>query len=174
MNRSTERDPIREAHAQWVRHGWADAADGMAMVTSVVRVQQLLMERIDAVLRPRGLTFARYEVLRLLSFSRSGAMPMARLGSLLQVHPTSVTSAVDRLERQGYVARVRDDGDKRVVRARITDAGLRVVEEATTGLNDAVFARPGLGREDLHRLTRLLDALRASAGDEVAETSYDH
>ena len=92
-----QRDPIREAHRQWVRHGWGDAADGMVMVTSLVRVQQLLMERIDAVLRPLELTFARYEVLRLLSFSSAGAMPMTRLGSLLQVHPTSVTSAVDRL-----------------------------------------------------------------------------
>ena len=117
------RDPISEAHRQWVSHGWADAADGMAMVTSVVRAQQLLMERIDAVLRPRELTFARYEVLRLLSFAREAAMPMSRLGSLLQVHPTSVTSAVDRLVAQGYVERVRSDDDKRVVRAVLTDAG---------------------------------------------------
>ena len=96
---ATERDPIREAHSQWVRHGWSDAADGMAMVTSVARVQQLLTERIDAVLRPLDLSFARYEVLRLLSFVQSGSMPMTRLGSLLQVHPTSVTSAVERLVR---------------------------------------------------------------------------
>ena len=118
---SKQRDPIREAHAQWVRHGWADAADGMAMVTSIVRVQQLLMERIDAVLRPLDLTFARYEVLMLLSFSSAGAMPMTRLGSLLQVHPTSVTSAVDRLEQQGYVERSRDTADRRVVLASITE-----------------------------------------------------
>src|SRR3954463_11024565 len=96
-----ERDPIREAHRQWVRHGWADAADGMVMVTSLVRAQQLLMERIDAVLRPLELTFARYEVLRLLSFSSAGAMPMTRLGSLLQVHPTSGTSAGERPPRAG-------------------------------------------------------------------------
>ena len=79
------------------------------------------MERIDAVLRPLELTFARYEVLRLLSFSSAGAMPMTRLGSLLQVHPTSVTSAVDRLERQGFVERQRQDDDRRVVLASITD-----------------------------------------------------
>ena len=125
---ATDRDPIREAHSQWVRHGWADAADGMAMVTSLVRVQQLLMERIDAVLRPLDLTFARYEVLRLLSFVQSGSMPMTRLGSLLQVHPTSVTSAVERLVRQGYVERLRRENDRRVVLASLTDAGRDVVE----------------------------------------------
>lgn len=165
----TERDPIREAHRQWQRHGWAVAADGMAMVTSVARVQQLLMERVEAVLRPLDLTFARFEVLRLLSFTQSGAMPMTRLGSLLQVHPTSVTSAVDRLVRQGYVERLRRERDRRVVLASLTPAGRRVVEEATGLLNTQVFESPGLPHDDVVRLTELLAALRASAGDHVAD-----
>ena len=159
------RDPIGEAHRQWVTHGWPDAADGMAMVTSVVRAQQLLMERIDAVLRPRGLTFARYEVLRLLSFAREAAMPMSRLGSLLQVHPTSVTSAVDRLVAQGYVERVRDVDDRRVVRAVLTDAGREAVEEATAALNGEVFEAPGLPEGDVRDLTERLTALRTGLGD---------
>lgn len=161
-------DPIREAHRQWLAHGWRDAADGMAMVTSVVRVHQLLMERIDAVLRPLSLSFARYEILRLLSFTRSGALPMARLGSLLQVHPTSVTSAVDRLERQGYVARSRSADDRRVVLAAITAAGREAVETATVGLNTEVFEKPGLAEPtDVTALSALLDELRAAAGDTV-------
>ena len=159
------RDPINEAHRQWVAHGWPDAADGMAMVTSVVRAQQLLMERIDGVLRPRGLTFARYEVLRLLSFAREGALPMSRLGSLLQVHPTSVTSAVDRLVAQGYVERVRGDADRRVVRAVLTGAGREAVEEATAALNREVFEAPGLPEGDVRELTDRLTALRAGLGD---------
>jgi DNA-binding MarR family transcriptional regulator len=150
-----------------VRHGWADAADGMVMVTSLVRAQQLLMERIDAVLRPLDLTFARYEVLRLLSFSSAGAMPMTRLGSLLQVHPTSVTSAVDRLERQGFVERQRQDEDRRVVLAAITTAGREVVESATAGLNGEVFEQPGLTARQLEDLTRLLGAIRKGGGDTV-------
>ncbi|NYE36808.1 DNA-binding MarR family transcriptional regulator [Nocardioides cavernae] len=159
------RDPISEAHRQWVAHGWGDAADGMAMVTSLVRAQQLLMERIDGVLRPRGLTFARYEVLRLLSFTREAAMPMSRLGSLLQVHPTSVTSAVDRLVAQGYVERVRSDEDKRVVRAVLTDAGREAVEEATAALNGEVFEAPGLPGPQVIDLTERLTGLRAGLGD---------
>jgi len=161
-------DPIREAQRQWVAHGWQDAADGMAMVTSVVRVHQLLMERIDAVLRPLSLSFARYEILRLLSFTHAGALPMARLGSLLQVHPTSVTSAVDRLEKQGYVARSRSADDRRVVLAAITDAGREAVETATVGLNTEIFEKPGLPEPDqVTALTALLDQLRAAAGDTV-------
>ncbi|PUA79681.1 MarR family winged helix-turn-helix transcriptional regulator [Nocardioides currus] len=164
---AADRDPIHEAHGQWTRHGWDDAADGMAMVTSVVRVQQLLMERIDAVLRPLDLTFARYEVLRLLSFVQSGSMPMTRLGSLLQVHPTSVTSAVERLVRQGYVERLRREDDRRVILAALTDAGRDVVERATLGLNRDVFERPGIPTADVLRLTELLGELRSAAGDHV-------
>jgi DNA-binding MarR family transcriptional regulator len=168
---ASDRDPIREAHKQWVQHGWSAAADGMAMVTSLVRVQQLLMERIEAVLRPLDLTFARYEVLRLLSFVHAGQMPMTRLGTLLQVHPTSVTSAVDRLVRQGYVERLRRDDDRRVILACLTEAGHGIVERATEGLNTGVFEQPGLEGQDLARLTELLDAMRASAGDAVATTA---
>jgi len=166
---SPERDPIREAHRQWVRHGWDEAADGMAMVTSLVRAQQLLMERIESVLRPRDLTFARYEMLRLLSFTKEQSMPMTRLGSLLQVHPTSVTSAVDRLVRQGFVRRERGTSDRRVIFATLTPEGLEVVEGATTALNSEVFEKPGLAPEQVRELTALLGGLRASGGDHVAD-----
>jgi len=66
-------------------------------VTSVMRAQQVLLARVDAVLSPFGLTFARFEVLMLLQFSRSGALPLSRIGQRLQVHPASVTNAIDRL-----------------------------------------------------------------------------
>ena len=130
MDDRPTRDPIREAHRQWVAHGWADAADTMALVTSVTRAQQLLAERVERALKPHGLTFARFEVLRLLSFTRDRALPMTRLGSLLQVHPASVTSAVDRLETQGFVRRQRRSEDRRVVHAELTEAG------AATGVAD--------------------------------------
>ena len=159
------RAPIGEAARPGVAHGWADAADGMAMVTSLIRVQQLLLERIDAVLRPSGLTFARYEVLMLLSFSRSGSLPMARIGSLLQVHPTSATSAVARLEAQGWVRRTRSAADGRVVLASVTEAGRAVAAAATEGLNRDVFTRPELAPEQVVQLTALLEEHRRAAGD---------
>src|SRR5664279_2750599 len=132
---ATPLDPIKEAKRHWVDHGWEKAADGMAMVTAVMRVQQILMQRVDAVLRPLGLTFARYEILMLLSFSRSGSMPMKPLGSRLQVHATSVTSAVDRLVAQGYVERKSDASDRRSVLASITASGREIAGQATAAIN---------------------------------------
>ncbi len=158
-------DPIQEAQRQWVEHGWGEAADGMAMVTAVMRVQQILMQRVDTVLRPLGLTFARYEILMLLSFSRVGSMPMKRVGSRLQVHPTSVTSAVDRLEAQGFVERQAHPSDRRAVLASITQSGRDIAAKATVAMNAEVFEKPGLGDDDVQTLTQILRSLRVHAGD---------
>jgi DNA-binding MarR family transcriptional regulator len=158
-------DPIQEAHRQWVAHGWESAADGMALVTSIVRAQQILLGRIDEQLRDLELTFARYELLMLLHFSRSGSLPLVAIGRRLQVHPTSITSAVDRLERQGFVVRVPHPSDRRTTLAELTDAGRERAIAATARLNATVFADPGVSEPQADALVRTLRAMRRAAGD---------
>ncbi len=158
-------DPIEEARRQWAEHGWEDAADGMAAVTSVMRAEQVFLARVDEALRPFQLTFARYEALMLLSFSRLGSLPLSKVGQRLQVHPTSVTNTIDRLEAQGFVRRVPHATDRRTTLAEITDAGRAVAAEATKAVNAAVFTATGLSAADLGELFRLLRKLRRAAGD---------
>lgn len=158
-------DPIAEARRQWSAHGWADAAPGMAAVTSLMRAQQIVLARVDEVLRPFELTFARYEVLMLLLFSRAGSLPLNRIGVRLQVHPTSVTSAVDRLEARGHVRRIPHPTDRRAILAEITDEGRAVALAATEKLNDTVFADPGLPDGGVETLVSLLNEMRRAAGD---------
>ena len=158
-------DPIAEAHRQWVAHGWEDAADGMAAVTSVMRAHQIMLGRVDEELRAWDLTFARYELLMLLHFSRRGALPLVVIGSRLQVHPTSVTSAVDRLEEQGFVRREPHPTDRRAKLAVLTAAGREVALEATQRLNETVFEDPGLAAGEVDRLVDVLESLRSNAGD---------
>ena len=69
----------------------------MAAITSIMRAHQILLAEVDAVVKPYGLTFARYEALVLLTFSKAGELPMSKIGERLMVHPTSVTNTVDRL-----------------------------------------------------------------------------
>ena len=158
-------DPVAEARRQWEVHGWADAAPGMAAITSLMRAQQIVLARVEEVLRPFDLTFARYEVLMLLRFSRAGALPLSRLGDRLQVHPTSVTNAVDRLEAQGLVRRCPHPSDRRATLAELTDAGRELARSATAELNARVFAEPGLTADRTERLIDVLTDLRRSAGD---------
>lgn len=158
-------DPIELARANWVRHGWEEAADGMALVTSVMRVQQVFLARIEAILRPFGLTFARYEVLRLLAFTRRGVMPVGKIGERLQVHPASVTNAVQRLEADGLVRRTDNPNDGRSVLAEITDSGRRLVEECTDRLNAEVFAAVPIPLGQQERAFKALKGVRKAFGD---------
>jgi DNA-binding MarR family transcriptional regulator len=159
------RDPIDEAARHWREHGWAGAADGMAAVTSIMRAQAIVLARVEDVLRPLELTFARYELLMLLSFSSRGAMPMTKASVRLQVHPTSITNAAARLEGAGLVVRRPHPTDRRTVLVEITDAGRAVAAEATERLNDRVFANPGLSEQSIKTLIEVLRELRVEAGD---------
>lgn len=174
MNRESPRlrfDPIAEARRQWEAHGWADAAPGVAAVTSIMRAQQVFQARADEVLRAFGLTFARYELLMVLSFSREGAMPLSKLGDRLQVHPTSITNAVDRLEVQGLIRRRPHDSDRRMTMAELLPEGRALAQSATEALNKDVFEDPGLDRADLDSLFDLLRNLRIAVGDFASDSA---
>jgi DNA-binding MarR family transcriptional regulator len=156
-------DPIDEAAAQWARR-WQGVPQ-MHAVTSLMRVQQLVLARLDAILKPHGLTFARYEALVLLTFSSRGSLPLGKMGERLQVHPTSVTSIVDRLEAAGLVVRRRHPDDGRAVLAEITPAGRDLTEKATADLVGADFGLGVLDEADLRALSELLRPVRQAAGD---------
>jgi DNA-binding MarR family transcriptional regulator len=157
-------DPITEARRQWSDR-WPDQADRMAAVTSVMRVQQLLLARIEDILKPFGLTFAAYEALRLLAFTRTGSMPMGKMGTRLMVHPAAVTNAISKLEQRGLVRRSMSPEDRRVVLATITDDGRSLADESTAALNEAAFGLPGLSRGQAAELVGMLREVRALTGD---------
>lgn len=159
-------DPIARAAELWVRRwGPGSRAVSMASATSIMRVQQLLIARFDAIAGRHGLTFARYEALVLLAFSREGRLSMSTIGERLMVHPTSATNIVQRLVAQGLVDRVPNPRDRRGAFAVITDAGREAMEAVTAALEEDDF---GLGMldEDQHaQLFDLLRRVRSGAGD---------
>lgn len=158
-------DPLAEAKRQWLAHGWTDAADGMTVVTSVMRAQQLLLARVDATLKPLALTFARYEMLRLLAFSRAGRLPLSSVVARLQVHATTVTSTAERLVRDGLIVREPHPHDGRAALLALTDPGRALVEKATAALNSEVFSDPGISRDDATELVAIVARMRKAAGD---------
>jgi len=158
-------DPLAEAKRQWLAHGWTDAADGMTVVTSVMRAQQLLLARVDATLKPFALTFARYEMLRLLAFSRAGRLPLSSVVARLQVHATTVTSTAERLVRDGLIVREPHPHDGRAALLALTEPGRALVEKATAALNSEVFSDPGISRDDATELVAIVARMRKAAGD---------
>ncbi|WP_316526238.1 MarR family winged helix-turn-helix transcriptional regulator [Kitasatospora brasiliensis] len=156
-------DPIARADELWTRR-WG-GVPSMAAITSIMRAHQILLSRVDAVLKPYGLTFARYEALVLLTFSRTGELSLSKVGERLMVHPTSVTNTVDRLERAGLVARRPNPLDGRGVLAAITVRGREVVEEATRELMAMEFGLEEYDTEQCRQVFELLRPLRVAAGD---------
>ncbi|MDE0775127.1 MarR family transcriptional regulator [Nocardioides sp.] len=156
-------DPIDEAARQWGER-WG-GVPAMHAATSLMRVQQLVIGRLDTILKPHDLSFARYEALVLLTFSSRGSLPLGKMGERLQVHPTSVTSIVQRLVAQDLVVRRQHPDDKRLVLAEITPAGRELVERATSDLVAADFGLDALGESERASLSELLRPIRSVAGD---------
>jgi DNA-binding MarR family transcriptional regulator len=158
-------DPIAEARRHWTDRWSEDPARAMAAITSIMRAQQVLLGRLDELLRPHGITFPRYEALMLLSFTRSGALPLGKMGERLQVHRTSVTNIIDKLQADGLVRRVPHASDRRATLAEITDEGRRVAAAATADLNADLFGIGGLDAAAQEQIVELLRVLRVDAGD---------
>jgi DNA-binding MarR family transcriptional regulator len=156
-------DPIARAAEIWQRRFGDSRA--MAAVTSIMRAQQILLAELDGLLRPHELTFARYEALVLLSFSRTGALPLRLVGERLMVHPTSVTNIINRLEAQGLVARRPNPADGRGTLAEITAEGRAVTGRATEDLMAAGFCMSGYDGAELEEMFSMLRGLRVTAGD---------
>lgn len=156
-------DPIARAGELWGEH--FGPAGAMRAATSIMRAHQLLLSRLDAILKPHELTFARYEALVLLRFSRRGALPLSVIGERLMVHPTSVTNIVDRLVRQGLVERKPNPRDGRGVLASLTGSGAALVERATADLMADGFGLQAYDETQLQQLFELLRTLRVDAGD---------
>lgn len=156
-------DPIARAAELWDDR--VGPSTSMAAVTSVMRVQQIIQSAVDAALKPHGLTFARYEALVLLYFSRKGALPMRVMGERLQLHPTSVTNIVDRLESDGLVRRTPHPTDRRTTLVEITDAGLQRRESATAAVVEVNLGLKGLTDRQTEQLTDLLAKVRRASGD---------
>lgn len=156
-------DPIDEARRHWDER-WPGGA-AMAAATSIMRAQQIVLARVDEALKPLGLTFARYEALVLLTFSRRGSLPLGKMGERLMIHPTSVTNIVDRLELQGLVRRVEHPTDRRTTLCEITAEGRSLVADATEAVTAVDLGVSGMAERELQQITRLLAKLRRTSGD---------
>jgi DNA-binding MarR family transcriptional regulator len=161
-------DPIEEARRQWAEHGWG-ALEPMSAATTITRAHQVVLAQIDRALKPFGLTFSRYEALVLLSFTRTGSLPLGKMAERLMVHSTSITNTIDRLERDGLVRRLAHPTDRRLVLAEITEEGRGIVKQATDSLVDIEFGIPALAPQVVQRLADAATTARETQRDPEPE-----
>jgi DNA-binding MarR family transcriptional regulator len=129
-------DPILVGERNWKREGWA-AGPWFRASVSIYRVTELIRQSNEATLSPLRLTPVRHEARAGLWVSQAGGLAVGELSERRHVHPPSVTSTVDTLQRLGFVRRVPHPTDRRATLARITPAGRRAVEASIRGMAEA-------------------------------------
>jgi DNA-binding MarR family transcriptional regulator len=154
---NARRDAVEEAAFRWGER--YPGVAGFRALTALARGYALMVREAEVVLRPFGLNLSRFEVLMMLSFTRSAGLPMTRIRDLLTVHGSSVTYLIDRLAESGWVTRTADPSDRRVSLVSITASGRELAEASARALADARFGA----------LAALDDSRLAVLGDLLAE-----
>ncbi|MDB4951059.1 MAG: transcriptional regulator, MarR family [Gemmatimonadetes bacterium] len=128
---------------------------------NLLRTSNALMAGLSELLKAHDLTQTQYNVLRILRGAGEPGLTAGEVGDRMITRDPDVTRLLDRLEKRGLVERWRCGQDRRVVRTRITAAGLAVVDPLDAPVLD-LHARQlhHLGPERLDALIGLLEAAR--------------
>ena len=161
----TERqDPVEWSREQWIAHD-QPAPDQFTAMVAILRTHGAMTASIDATLRTHELTRTGYLLMTTLQLSRDGTRPLGQLSRHLMVHPTTVTLALDQLEKRKLVRRNPHPTDRRTILAVLTPAGREMLDKATKSLADGDFGLAGVDSELSGRVIGVLGEVRERIGD---------
>lgn len=104
----------------------------LALITTAERFEREVVE----LLKGAGLSPSQYNILRILRGAGDAGLACGQVGGRLVRHDPDVTRLMDRLEKRGLIARAREQQDRRIVRTRITGAGLELLESLDAPVDD--------------------------------------
>jgi DNA-binding MarR family transcriptional regulator len=120
-----------------------------------------LMQGIAVLLKPVGLSATQYNVLRILRGAGKDGLPCGEIGARMITRDPDITRLLDRLGTRGLVTRMREEKDRRVITARITKDGLRMLKELDAPIQQYHQKQLGhMGEKKLVELIWLLELAR--------------
>jgi MarR family transcriptional regulator, organic hydroperoxide resistance regulator len=125
------------------------------------RTADALSRRVAAALKPLGLSPTQFNVLRILRGAGNSGLPCGEIGERMVTRDPDITRLLDRMEKSGLIERHRESNDRRVITARISKEGLRLLAEFDA--QDSKLERQMLGHMDerkLKALRKLLEEAR--------------
>src|SRR6266566_463329 len=135
-----------------------------AVFLDLLRTTDMLSRGLVKVLKTEDLSGIQYNVLRILRGSPDG-LPCGEIASRMITRDPDITRLLDRLEKRKLISRCRETKDRRMVMARITPDGLKLLGRLDEPVHEAHRQQLGhLGRERLRALTELLHAARGAVG----------
>jgi len=124
------------------------------------RTTDMLSRQLSVLLKTEDLSANQYNVLRILRGSPDG-LPCGEIGNRMITRDPDITRLLDRLEKRDLISRCRETKDRRMVMARITPEGLKLLARIDEPVRETHRSQLGhLGRERLRALTELLQAAR--------------
>ncbi|MFB9201370.1 MarR family winged helix-turn-helix transcriptional regulator [Nonomuraea spiralis] len=146
----------------------ATEAPGLSLTEALVRLAHLVQQVYGDVSREHDLTPQQAQLLCLLV---DGPIGMSGLTRALHLEKSSLTGLVDRAEKRGLVARVRDARDRRACLIELTGAGAEIATRA----HDGVAARletlaAGLPARQRELLTGVVGAILAEDAARTGRT----
>jgi DNA-binding MarR family transcriptional regulator len=157
-------DAVEWSREHWMANG-QPAPEQFTAMAAILRTHQAMTASIDAVLRPHDLTRTGYLLMVTLQLSREGTRPLGQLSRHLMVHPTTVTLALDQLEKRKLLRRKPHPTDRRTILAMLTPAGHELLAKVTADLADAGFGLTGVDDKLASRVTSVLRQVRGRMGD---------
>jgi DNA-binding MarR family transcriptional regulator len=159
----------REDSVEWSREHWVasgqPAPEQFTAMAAILRTHQAMTASIDASLRAHDLTRTGYLLMTTLQLSRDGTRPLGQLSKHLMVHPTTVTLALDQLEKRRLLRRKPHPTDRRTILASLTPAGRDLLEKVTGDLAAASFGLSGVDDRLAQRVVTVLRQVRLKIGD---------
>lgn len=128
----------------------------------LMRTCDLLARRPALLLRDEDLSANQYNVLRILRGAPDG-LPCGEIAGRMITRDPDVTRLLDRLEKRGLISRWRETKDRRVVMAKITPEGLKLLARLDEPVQEMHRRQLGhLGKSRLRDLAGLLQMVRAN------------
>lgn len=119
-----------------------------------------LIHELATLLKPAGITPEQYHVLRILREAGSAGTQLSEIGARSPAGDPDVTRLLDRLEQRGLARRTRDAADRRVITARITTEGTRLLDRIDDSVASLHARQIGpLGERGIRELQKLLQRL---------------
>ena len=149
-----------KAGVQQARKVRREACPEEAAFLELLRTTDQLSRRLVPLLKAEQLSPTQYNVLRILRGALEG-LPCGEIGQRMITRDPDITRLLDRLEKRGLIVRWRDAKDRRMVLARITPEGLKMLDRLDEPIQEGHRKQLGhLGRERLKALCELLRAAR--------------
>jgi DNA-binding MarR family transcriptional regulator len=146
-----------------IRKGRAPCPEEAAFL-DLLRTTDMLSRGLVGILKTEDLSATQYNVLRILRGAPEG-LPCGEIASRMITRDPDITRLLDRLEKRALISRCRKTKDRRMVMARITPQGLKLLDRLDEPVQDTHRQQLGhLGRERLRALSELLQDSRSRLG----------